>query len=184
MLEFLLRQGRNINDVRITLFTSTTSMHALQVLTSLLATLISIYGVRRQLRSIKASRRKKSIPLADERVLVIGASSGVGREIALSYARRGARVAIVGRQAENLQRVLEECVAAVPRSASTADADFLEDKVQQNGDLGSGKFWGFTPLGSSQYEVRYFSVVADCSDPKDATRVRTTVEESKLCFVH
>lgn len=46
--------------------------------------------------------------LRDKRVLLTGASSGIGREVALQLAQRGARVALVARRAEPLQAVLKE----------------------------------------------------------------------------
>jgi len=41
-------------------------------------------------------------------ILVTGASDGIGREAALSYARYGAQVVLLGRNAEKLQRGCEE----------------------------------------------------------------------------
>ncbi|XP_063621739.1 3-oxoacyl-[acyl-carrier-protein] reductase FabG-like [Cydia splendana] len=46
-------------------------------------------------------------------VLVTGASAGIGKAIALLFAERGARLAIVGRNAENLRAVVDECAVAV-----------------------------------------------------------------------
>ena len=45
--------------------------------------------------------------LVGSRVLVTGASSGVGRAIALELARRGARVLATGRRGERLAEVAE-----------------------------------------------------------------------------
>lgn len=42
-------------------------------------------------------------------VLVTGASSGIGRAVALAYARRGARVALVARRADKLASVAAAC---------------------------------------------------------------------------
>ncbi len=44
-------------------------------------------------------------------VIVTGASSGIGRQIALDFGRRGARLVISARRAELLQRVARECEA-------------------------------------------------------------------------
>ncbi|XP_063379494.1 3-oxoacyl-[acyl-carrier-protein] reductase FabG-like [Cydia fagiglandana] len=46
-------------------------------------------------------------------VLVTGASAGIGKAIALLFAERGARLAIVGRNAEKLRAVADECAVAV-----------------------------------------------------------------------
>lgn len=47
--------------------------------------------------------------LADARVLVTGASSGIGAELAPMLAERGARVGLVGRRREQLGEVLARC---------------------------------------------------------------------------
>ncbi|URQ59294.1 YciK family oxidoreductase [Pantoea alhagi] len=50
--------------------------------------------------------------LLDQRIiLVTGASDGIGREAALTYARYGAQVILLGRNAEKLQRVCDEISA-------------------------------------------------------------------------
>ncbi|KDQ20426.1 hypothetical protein BOTBODRAFT_101003 [Botryobasidium botryosum FD-172 SS1] len=54
------------------------------------------------------SPRQRAIPPRDERVLILGASSGIGASIARAYAERGARVGIVGRRIGELERVAEE----------------------------------------------------------------------------
>lgn len=46
--------------------------------------------------------------LQNRRILVTGASDGIGREAALTYARYGARVVLLGRNAEKLQAVADE----------------------------------------------------------------------------
>lgn len=45
-------------------------------------------------------------------ILISGASSGIGRALALHYARGGARLALVGRDAGRLEMVAQECRAA------------------------------------------------------------------------
>lgn len=46
--------------------------------------------------------------IAGARVLVVGASAGIGRECAASFARNGARVMAVGRREENLRHLADE----------------------------------------------------------------------------
>lgn len=58
------------------------------------------------LRRITARRRKLA---SAERVLVLGASSGVGHAIARQYARRGARVCVVARRADKITALAAEC---------------------------------------------------------------------------
>ncbi|KAJ4463712.1 hypothetical protein C8R41DRAFT_927267 [Lentinula lateritia] len=64
---------------------------------------IRIYTHKRQRASV--IRRDK------ERVLILGASSGIGREIAHQYAARGAKVCVVGRRDDKVMAVVGECRA-------------------------------------------------------------------------
>lgn len=50
--------------------------------------------------------------LANQRILLTGAGSGIGRETALLLARRGARLALLGRHRERLEAVAREIAAA------------------------------------------------------------------------
>ena len=53
--------------------------------------------------------RSKRLPPTREHVLILGASSGVGRALALQYAARGAKVCIVARGKQALSQVRWEC---------------------------------------------------------------------------
>jgi 2-deoxy-D-gluconate 3-dehydrogenase len=66
-----------------------------------------------------------SFDLTGRRALVTGASRGIGREIALAYARAGADVAVLARNAELLEAVAGE-VRALGRRAVVATADVLD----------------------------------------------------------
>jgi NAD(P)-dependent dehydrogenase (short-subunit alcohol dehydrogenase family) len=100
----------------------------------------------------KQGKRVKIISKTEERVLVIGASSGVGRKIANLYARRGARVCIVGRRADKLEEVRKECMALYPANSSarsdenqkvlalTADMTKAEDLVAIRECLKKGSY--------------------------------------------
>src|SRR5437763_8405001 len=50
-----------------------------------------------------------SYPIGGKVVLVTGAARGIGAELSREAARRGARVALVGLEPEELQRVAAEC---------------------------------------------------------------------------
>lgn len=56
---------------------------------------------------LSKSRQKRQV--LDERVLILGASSGVGHAIARQYARRGARICVVARRADKIKALEEEC---------------------------------------------------------------------------
>ncbi|KAK1955713.1 short chain dehydrogenase [Colletotrichum sublineola] len=62
-------------------------------------------------RNLAARSRRSYKPLkhSNERVLILGASSGVGRAVARRYASRGARVCVVARRAEEIAALSEEC---------------------------------------------------------------------------
>ncbi|KAI5986407.1 hypothetical protein EDD15DRAFT_2122753, partial [Pisolithus albus] len=60
--------------------------------------------------------RTRLIVVGKERVLVLGATSGVGCAIAQQYASRGAYVCVVGRREEKLNDVVQECVELAARN--------------------------------------------------------------------
>jgi len=64
------------------------------------------------------------------RAIVTGASSGIGREIALELARRGARLVVTARRAERLQELREELLA-LQAPAVTVAGDIAEPEVRQ-----------------------------------------------------
>ncbi|KDQ51345.1 hypothetical protein JAAARDRAFT_140467 [Jaapia argillacea MUCL 33604] len=105
-----------------------------------------IVSIRRSLRRLHRSSR---LPSNYERVLILGASSGIGRAIAHLYASRGARVCIVSRREDELNAVVEEC-----RNLSMK-------------------------AGHGEYQAggrRVISVVADFSETDDMVRVRDFLE--------
>ncbi|KAI0973012.1 short-chain dehydrogenase [Xylaria arbuscula] len=58
----------------------------------------------------KARRgRSTQIQLTEERVLILGASSGLGRTLAKQYVARGAKVCVVARRNEPLAELAKEC---------------------------------------------------------------------------
>jgi hypothetical protein len=63
--------------------------------------------------------RPAAVPPGAERVLILGASSGIGRTLAHRYAERGAKVCAVARRGPDLEVVGSECEAlAAPVSSS------------------------------------------------------------------
>lgn len=53
-------------------------------------------------------QRRKRRKLKNERVLIIGGGSGIGRDLALEYGKQGAHVWITGRRLEKLQEVAKD----------------------------------------------------------------------------
>ncbi|KAH6884311.1 hypothetical protein BKA70DRAFT_1410946 [Coprinopsis sp. MPI-PUGE-AT-0042] len=80
--------------------------------TSLLAVLPLLFVLYRAKASLLGSSRQKKVPRTGERVVVLGASSGIGQSIARQYAERGARVLVVGRRGALVDEVVGECLKA------------------------------------------------------------------------
>lgn len=68
-------------------------------------------------------RRSRKLHQTEERVVILGASGGIGRAIALKYASTGARVCIVARREHELAKVAEEC-RAVAQNTKKAITDY------------------------------------------------------------
>jgi hypothetical protein len=94
-------------------------------------------------------RRRAQLPADYERVLVLGASGGIGRAAAHLYAARGARVCLVARRGDELRAAHDECVAL---SAKAGHAEYQA----------GGK--------------RVISVEADVTNVEDMIRVRDMLE--------
>jgi hypothetical protein len=76
----------------------------------------------------KRSRRPQLVSPSGERVLILGASSGIGRVLALKYAERDAKVCVVARRDAELELVRSECelVARSPDAVFSVLADFTD----------------------------------------------------------
>ena len=80
--------------------------------------------------------------LDDCRVLITGASSGIGREIALAFARRRAHLLLTARRTELLKDLAAECRqlggAAEVVAGDVTDAQCRHALVQKASELGDG----------------------------------------------
>ena len=99
------------------------------------------------------TRRSSELPYSKERVLILGASSGVGRALAIQYAALGARVCIVARREDVLAKVADEC--------KRSRAEGLKAKAPEDADS------------------IIISVRADFTVVDDVLAVRAKVEEGK-----
>lgn len=105
----------------------------------LLAAIPILFAIR---RTLQQPRRFLKISKNEERVLILGASGGIGRAIAHIYAARGARVCIVGRRKTQVDDVVAECsVASGTRSAFGVVGDFsnVDDMIRVRDALKSGE---------------------------------------------
>lgn len=79
-------------------------------------------------RRRRTARTRKLRPY-EEHVLVLGASSGVGRAIAVRYASRGAHVCLVSRGGSGLEQALEEAKRAASTSRPLVPGTNMGDRV-------------------------------------------------------
>lgn len=80
-------------------------------------------GIGLALAARALRRWARRLPLAGARVLITGGSRGLGLVLAREFARRGARVAICARDAEELQRAQVDLEARGATVVSSADAE-------------------------------------------------------------
>ena len=97
-----------------------------------------------------------------ERFVVTGASSGMGRQVALELAEAGATVLAIGRDAARLEQLVAECPGRIVSARlDVCDAAALEDAVRaftaEHGKLAGGVhaagMSGLTPLKSFDLEA-------------------------------
>ncbi|KAJ2988902.1 hypothetical protein NUW58_g3739 [Xylaria curta] len=69
--------------------------------------LAAVFILRRIIRT--ENPRSRRVKQVEERILVLGASSGLGRTLAKQYAARGARICVVARRSEPLIELAQEC---------------------------------------------------------------------------
>ncbi|KAF8880902.1 hypothetical protein CPB84DRAFT_1792194 [Gymnopilus junonius] len=109
-------------------------------------------------RVLKRPTRPRKVTKLGERVLVLGATSGVGRTIARQYAARGARVCMVGRRAVLLDEVEREytlvvsagvsalqplmAVAGVQVEQSVKIQDATEENIQRTASIAGAALQG------------------------------------------
>ncbi|GJE92116.1 NAD(P)-binding protein [Phanerochaete sordida] len=109
----------------------------------LIALVVTVLALRRRWNP----KRLSVLPKHQERVVILGATSGIGRVLAQQYAKRGARVCVVGRRAELLAEVKTEC--CILRDPSIERSSILPaSHVAQNDAI--------------------FAVQADLTAPEDA----------------
>ena len=100
--------------------------------------------------------------MTDRPVLVTGASSGIGRELALAFASRGARLAIAARRRDLLDRLADDVVGAGARRPSVhvtdlarrgAAADLAREAQEAHGPIEVLVNNAGAGVGGSQWRV-------------------------------
>lgn len=79
--------------------------------------------------------------VTDRRILITGASSGLGRHFARALAARGARVVLAARRRERLQEVAED-IASRGGQASCVAMDVTEEASVEEGVRHAASIWG------------------------------------------
>jgi hypothetical protein len=87
---------------------------------TLLASLVLYYLIKRK------AHRTSLVPPKNERVLILGATSGIGQSIAFQYAQRGARVCVVGRRQGLVDDVTAKCSEKSKKRCLGVCADFTD----------------------------------------------------------
>ena len=96
--------------------------------------------------------------MSARKVMVTGASTGIGREVALGYCRRHLHVAIVARRKAQLEEVAEQCRALGAASVAVIDADLAtEEGCRDAFSRTLGAFDGELDILVLNHIVAYFS---------------------------
>ncbi|KAI0154299.1 short chain dehydrogenase [Xylariaceae sp. FL1272] len=99
------------------------------------ATITAITAFLILYRALKARARRRTLHIKpnEERVLILGASSGLGRTLTKHYAQRGARVCAVARRKKQLDELAAECgdgcLAIASDFANASDMVNLRQKL-------------------------------------------------------
>lgn len=91
------------------------------------------------LKSRTLPSRETVIPPDEERVLLLGASSGIGKDLALAYARRGAKIFLLARRADVLEEVRKECEEAAAQAGKKAEVLVFRGDMTKVADLVSAR---------------------------------------------
>ena len=118
--------------------------------------------------------------MADRRSVVItGASAGVGRAIALKFAREGARLTLVARSTEGLKSARQE-VEAAGGQAIVVPHDVANAEAADRAAAEAAEYWGGIDLWINNAMVTMFAPLSAMS----AQEFRRITEVTYLGYVH
>jgi len=75
---------------------------------------------------IRKPRNRSKTAYANKRIVITGASSGIGAELALQYAKLGAKICIGARRIPNLQQTQKTCLDAGAQACEIAELDVCD----------------------------------------------------------
>jgi len=130
-----------------------------------------------------AAHRGNSASLANKTVLITGATSGIGQATALAFARRGANVAIIGRDIGRGRRAIAVCEGVGAR-ASFIEADVtvpaqLRDAVARTCDHFGGLDVAFNNAGIQERRAPLAEQPDDVFDAVFGANVRAVFQAMK-----
>jgi short-subunit dehydrogenase len=122
----------------------------------------------------------------DRTILITGASSGIGAELARQYAIAGAQVALLARTEEDLERVAKECrdLGASKTKCYTADLRNLTS-IQTAMKLALSDFGNFevVVLNAGRCQGCYFEEIKDVRQIEQLIRLNVTGAMSTLHYL-
>lgn len=109
----------------------------------IVSTVIAILLTHYVSKQKKNHARKNKLNPKNERVVILGSSSGIGKEIALEYSSRGAKLILFARRQELLQQLQQECQEAGSPLVEYLVGDVAnQDDVKQLATLTQDKLGG------------------------------------------
>ena len=102
----------------------------------------------------------------DKKVLITGASQGIGRALSLQFANEGAHLALLARNQEGLQRVAKECLRLGAASVEIFPVDLTDTAaIDQATHKAIQKFQRFDVviLNAGRSQGCYFEEIQDVS---------------------
>jgi dehydrogenase/reductase SDR family protein 7 len=143
----------------------------------ILAAFFSFYAFK--LFLLRQKLRKKLI-LKRQKVCILGASSGIGKELALLYASKGDDVLLVARRQNLLEQVQKECVALIGKKGLKSKILILamdatqEENVQKIAQVAQSDLGGCDTLICCMGVISLLTFEELCSDSSNDTSTSTS----------